>query len=175
MGYLPAWGAHLLRSYLFIFSYCHEVLQAIILEWFAISFSSGPCFVRTLLWLIHLGLPCTEWFIASFKLYKPLCHDKPVIHETGWEVVFSCYAWSLSRVWLFAIPWIVTHQAPLSIGTLQARILEWVAMSSSRGSSQPRDWTQVSPIAHGFFTTCAPGKPKYNIIILKRKLLLWEK
>ena len=32
-------------------------------------------------------------------------------------------------------------------GILQARILEWVAMPSSRGSSQPRDRTQVSLIA----------------------------
>ena len=32
-------------------------------------------------------------------------------------------------------------------GILQARILEWVAMSSSRGSSQPRDQTRVSCIA----------------------------
>ena len=37
-------------------------------------------------------------------------------------------------------------------GILQARILEWVAMPSSRGSSQPRDLTQVSHIASGFFT-----------------------
>ena len=36
-------------------------------------------------------------------------------------------------------PWTVAHQAPLSIGILQARILEWVAMPSSRGSSQSRD------------------------------------
>ena len=36
-------------------------------------------------------------------------------------------------------------------GILQARILEWVAMPSSRGSSQPRDPTQVSYIAGGFF------------------------
>ena len=35
-------------------------------------------------------------------------------------------------------------QAPLSMGVLQARILEWVAMPSSRGSSQARDRTQVS-------------------------------
>ena len=35
---------------------------------------------------------------------------------------------------------------------LQAGILEWVAMPSSRGSSQPRDRTQVSHIAGGFFT-----------------------
>ena len=40
-------------------------------------------------------------------------------------------------------------------GILQARILEWVAVPISRGSSQPRDWTQVSCIAGGFFTSCA--------------------
>ena len=37
-------------------------------------------------------------------------------------------------------------------GILQARTLQWVAMSSSRESSQPRDQTQVSLIAGGFFT-----------------------
>ena len=36
---------------------------------------------------------------------------------------------------------------------------EWVAISFSRGSSQPRDWTQVSCIAGGFFTAEPPGKP----------------
>ena len=36
-------------------------------------------------------------------------------------------------------------------GILQARILEWVAMPSSRGSSRSRDQTQVSHIADGFF------------------------
>ena len=37
-------------------------------------------------------------------------------------------------------------------GILQARILEWVAYSFSRGSSQPRDRTHVSRIAGRFFT-----------------------
>jgi len=40
-------------------------------------------------------------------------------------------------------------------GILQARILEWVAFPFSRGSSQPRDWTQVSHIAGGFFSSWA--------------------
>ena len=40
-------------------------------------------------------------------------------------------------------------------GILQARILEWVAFPFSRGSSQPRDWTQVPPIAGRFFTSRA--------------------
>ena len=39
----------------------------------------------------------------------------------------------------FATPWTVVHQAPLPMGILQARILAGVAMSPSRGSSQPRD------------------------------------
>ena len=38
-------------------------------------------------------------------------------------------------------------------GILQARILERVAFSFPRGSSQPRDRTQISRIADGFFTT----------------------
>ena len=37
-------------------------------------------------------------------------------------------------------------------GILQARILEWGAVPFSRRSSQPRDGTQVSHIAGGFFT-----------------------
>ena len=37
-------------------------------------------------------------------------------------------------------------------GIFQARILEWVAISFSRGSSQPRNWTQVFCIAGRFFT-----------------------
>ena len=40
-------------------------------------------------------------------------------------------------------------------GILQARILEWAAMPSSRGSSPPREQTQVSSIAGGFFTIWA--------------------
>ena len=38
-------------------------------------------------------------------------------------------------------------------GILQARILEWAAFPFSRGSSQPRDRTQLSHIAGGFFTS----------------------
>ena len=40
-------------------------------------------------------------------------------------------------------------------GILQARILEWVAFPFSRVSSQPRDWTQVSCVAGGFFPSWA--------------------
>ena len=45
-------------------------------------------------------------------------------------------------------------------GILQARILEWVAISLSKGSSQLRDWAQVSRTAGRVFTTEPPGNPK---------------
>ena len=55
---------------------------------------------------------------------------------------------SLSRVQPFVTPWTVYSPPGSSVhGILQARILEWVAISVSRGSSQPRDRTQVSHIA----------------------------
>ena len=40
------------------------------------------------------------------------------------------------------------HQAPPVYGVSQARILEWVAMSSSKGSSRPRDRTRISGLLH---------------------------
>ena len=46
-------------------------------------------------------------------------------------------------------------------GILQARILEWVAFPFSRGSSQPRDQTQVSCIAGRFFTSWATREAFY--------------
>ena len=50
--------------------------------------------------------------------------------------------------------WTVAPQAPLSMGILQARIVEWVAISSSRGPSGPKD--PDPGLLHsggGFFTT----------------------
>ena len=54
-------------------------------------------------------------------------------------------------------------------GTLQARILEWVAFPFSKGSSQPRHWTQVSHIADGFFTN-SPRNHQIN----NQKISWWK-
>ena len=53
-------------------------------------------------------------------------------------------------------------------GIFQARILEWAAISFSRESSQPRDWTQVSCIADRRFTVWATREaPSYTKSTLK--------
>ena len=58
-----------------------------------------------------------------------------------------CVLSHFSHVQLFVTLWTIAHQATLSMGILQARILEWVAISPSMGSSQPRDQTCLSKIS----------------------------
>ena len=60
--------------------------------------------------------------------------------------------------------WTIACQAPLPTGvmTLQARILEWVAKPSTRGSSCPRDWACVSYVLHwqvGSLPSAPHGEP----------------
>ena len=55
-------------------------------------------------------------------------------------------------------------------GILQAKILEWVAFSFSKGSSQPRDKTQVSHIAGRLFTTWATKEAQFYF----SNLLFWR-
>ena len=75
----------------------------------------------------------------------------------------SCCSQSLSRVWLFVTPRTAARQAPLPMGTLQARILEWVATPSSRVSSQPR-----SPALQAdSLPSEPPGKPECIVSTLK--------
>ena len=52
-------------------------------------------------------------------------------------------------------------------GILQARILKWVAIPFSRGSSQSRDWAWVSCPAGRFFTICATREAHIHIYKLE--------
>ena len=55
-------------------------------------------------------------------------------------------------------------------GILQARILEWVAISCSRGPSWSRDQTQVSSTAGRFFTNWAPQMPNWSMENVRGKI-----
>ena len=75
-------------------------------------------------------------------------------------IVLSCF----SHVWLFVPLWTVAHQAPLSMGTLHVRILEWITMPFSRECSQSRDWTHISYLLDwqvDSLSLVSPGKPVY--------------
>ena len=76
---------------------------------------------------------------------------------------------AMRETWVPSLGWedplekgMATHSSILALensmdcivhGIFQVRILEWVAVTFSRGSSQPRDGTQVSHSAGGFFTS----------------------
>ena len=66
-------------------------------------------------------------------------------------VLCGCSVTYLGCVQFFATPWNVAHQAPLSMGFPRQEILEWVAISSSRGFSWPWDQTHIFCIAGRFF------------------------
>ena len=71
------------------------------------------------------------------------------------HVWWCCAVLSRTVVSDSVIPWTAARHAPPSMGILWARILERVAMPSSRGSSQLRDWIQVSHVVGRFFTDWA--------------------
>ena len=71
----------------------------------------------------------------------------------------------LSLVKLLGTPCTVAHQASLSI--VPTRVLEWVAISSSRETPRSRDRIPISwspALASEFFTTVLLGKPQIRIL-----------
>ena len=91
-------------------------------------------------------LPNPGTKLASPALAGSFFTTEPHWGEWKWK---SCSVMSDS-----ATSWTVAHQAPVH-EIFQARILEWVAIAFSRGSSQPRDGTRVSCIASRRFTVWA--------------------
>ena len=105
---------------------------------------------------VNLGKPCScpqsLWIGQHSTFCRPSFHEDYVFKNNEWKQKTS-----LSHVWLFW-PHGIIH------GILQARILEWIAVPFSRGSSQPRDQTQVSRIARWtLYQLIHQGSPKNKV------------
>ena len=99
------------------------------------------------------GRPCLDLLrqvLQSGPIYPPT-HRHTHTHTTH-PSLFSCCLCLVTR-WcpILCNPMDCSPPGSSVHGILQARILEWVAISFSRGYSQPRDRTQVSCMAGGFF------------------------
>ena len=104
---------------------------------------------------LSCALPLFSWHAASLPLYPSWPQDRP------WDQLSShqrhtlslcyanseCCAKSLKSCPTLCDPVVCSLPGSSVHGLLQARILEWVTMPFSRGSSQPRDWTHVSYIS----------------------------
>ena len=78
---------------------------------------------------------------------------KTLPFPTTWWNSFQVYRWKVKVKVTQSCQTLCDPLVCVVHGILQARILEWVAFPFSRGSSQPREQTQVSRIAGRFFTS----------------------
>ena len=90
--------------------------------------------------------------LAPQKIKSHCFHCFPIYLQ--WSDGSRCHDLSFLNIEFKASVFTQPHEV-YSPWNLQASILEWVAFPFSRGSSQPRDRTQVSRIAGGFFTSWA--------------------
>ena len=132
--------------------------------------SGGQSIGKALSWAKHAvkPFPCISSSNSPSNLMiviKELQHNEVSHSPVGLGLFFhlGCSSSDLflsERVscWVVSDPWNPMDYSPAGssvLGILQARVLEWVAILLSRGSSRPRDQTQVFCIAGRFFTVWA--------------------
>ena len=126
----------------------HGILQARILESVAFPFSRGSSQPRDQ----------TQVYRTAGRFFTSWTTRKA--HELRGATILlkPTHAKSLQSCLILCDPTGCSLPGSFVHGILQARILEWIAMPSSRGSPQPRDQIQVSHIAYGFFIIWATRK-----------------
>ena len=128
----------------------HGISQARVLEWGAIAFSRG---------ILTLYLNGKIKLVSRREIL--IFVEPPVLLK----LLRKCEL--LSCVQLFGTPMDCSQPDSSVHGTFQSRILEWVAIPSPRGSSQPRDWTRISHIVDRFFTIWATREDQTEPLILQ--------
>ena len=131
-----------------------------------------------------------DWLLSSFFPDRNLLLPKAVGLVPGWPLnspsipahfsapIMQCLSYHWSFTWkcpTLCDPVDCSPPGSSVHGILQARILEWVAISFSRGSSQPRDRIQVSHIAGRHFNLWATREahsPEVTDLLLRS---LWQK
>ena len=106
---------------------------------FAYDLTSLLSHIKSISWVMGLETTLSEMIEKSPGMVGSKRCRSPIVHAC----VLSCSVVSYS-LWLH---WL--HSQPDSVHIIfHSRILEWVAISSTRGSSQPRDWTCISCISY---------------------------
>ena len=130
-------------------SYVHGILQARIQEWVAVSLSRGSSQTRYQTPISYVSCTGRQFLYHQHHLQSPLN--------------FFCGAQSLQSCPTLCDPMECSLPGSSVHGIFLARILEQVAMSSSRGSSQPKDQTYISlSLLHcqaDSLQLAPPGKP----------------
>ena len=139
-------------------------------------FRSPACILWWTLYSLsqYYGNTCTQFVTRTYQLYKsffecikfkvPVNHPQTISLNKTVLLILTDHLFSILLHTESASCSVVSHSLwPLDCsppgssghGMVQARILEWIAIPFARGSSQSRDWTQVTCIAGRFFTIWA--------------------
>ena len=107
---------------------------------------------------------------SSFSCNMLLSYWSPIvgIKQVKWKVLIAQSCPTLCDPMDCSLPGSSVH------GILQARMLEWVAMPFSRGSSWPRDWTWVSHVAAIFFTIWATREAHCRHKVLEKRRIQYS-
>ena len=124
---------------------------------------------------------CTYYqFICEFLinniviLWIIFCNTYSILMNEISKIFYMCTFYIIIKFVCIYIVKVKVAQSSLTLcdpmdytihGILQARILQWVVFPFSRGSSQPRDWTQMSCIIGGFFISWATREAHIYIYI----------
>ena len=117
-----------------------------------------PCGHLSGLFIVSGGFPSQRSDLCR-RMFSPFHVDSWLWKSCYHSWTLDGHFWWVSEVKVLVAQLFLTLGDPMNCsppgssvpGISQARILEWVAISSSRVSSQPRDWTQVSYIAGRWF------------------------
>ena len=147
---------------------------------FELWFSQGICPVVALpghiVVLFLFFFKESPWKMKVAQSCPTVCDPKSIVHGILWARILEWVAFPFSRG--FSQP--MDHPGLPQCGQIlyhlshrgSPRILEWAAYPFSRGSFWPRNWTGISCIAGGFFTSWATGEPK-NTGVGSPSLLQW--
>ena len=121
-------------------------------KWISQSFSVNPC-----------NSYGKMWTRATFILFSTITHLR--VEFSTCHSYEDMWIWkSFSHVWIFAMPWTVALQAPLSVGILQARILEWVAIPPPGNLPNPGIKPRSPALQVDSLPSEPPGKPSQGHI-----------
>ena len=115
-----------------------------------LAFISSKSF-KNVLYIKKAMLPCS----TMWRLISRLFCDPSITYRYACCIITYMSKWKcllLRRAPLFVALWTCRLPGSSVHGILHVKMQEWVAIPFSRGSSQLKDWTQVSCIAGKFFT-----------------------
>ena len=112
------------------------------------------------MWGMGAEFPCcllVSALLASPCVYPEVCWTLYLWEQ--WLIIIAVIKTAFSRVWLFAAPWAIAHQAPLSLKFSKQEYWSGLPFPTPGDRPDPGMEPTSPALAGEFFTTEPPGKP----------------